>query len=226
VSVVATPTINVLIVDDHRVFAEALATALDLEPDITVGGMAGSVAEAVNAVERNRPDVALLDYQLPDGTGTEVCRAILTQSPETRAVFLTQFAEIAVLVEAVEAGASAFLAKTSTMAEVVKAVRQAREGETLLSATMLQTLLVHLQKARGPTAPDAAASVEPLTLRELDVLALLARGYSNARVAEELVLSPNTVRTHVQNILRKLGVRSKLAAVSLALQLGLVRVPQ
>lgn len=223
---VATPTINVLIVDDHRVFAEALATALDLEPDITVGGMAGSVAEAVNAVERNRPDVALLDYQLPDGTGTEVCRAILAQSPETRAVFLTQFAEIAVLVEAVEAGASAFLAKTSTMAEVVEAVRQAREGETLLSATMLQTLLVHLQKARGPAAPDAAASVEPLTLRELEVLAWLARGYSNAQVAEELVLSPNTVRTHVQHILRKLGVRSKLAAVSLALRLGLVRVPR
>ena len=222
---VTSPSIRVLVVDDHRVFAEALATALDLEPDIAVSGIAGSVAEALSAVERDRPDVALLDYQLPDGTGTEVCRAILAQSPETKAVFLTQFAEIAVLVEAVEAGASAFLAKTSSVAEVVEAVRQAREGETLLSATMLQTLLVHLQKARRPAAPDAAA-VEPLTLRELDVLALLARGHSNAQVAEELVLSPNTVRTHVQHILRKLGVRSKLAAVSLALQLGLVRVPQ
>ncbi len=222
----ARPAINVLIVDDHRVFAEALATALDLEPDISVCGMAGSVAEAAAAVERNRPDVALLDYQLPDGTGTEVCRAMLAQSPETKAVFLTQFAEIAVLVEAVEAGASAFLAKTSTVAEVVEAVRAARDGETLLSATMLQTLLVHLQKARGPAPTDAPSSIEPLTARELDVLAWLARGYSNAQVAEELVLSPNTVRTHVQNILRKLGVRSKLAAVSLALRLGLVRVPQ
>ena len=152
-AVVTSPSIRVLVVDDHRVFAEALATALDLEPDIAVSGIAGSVAEAVSAVERDRPDVALLDYQLPDGTGTEVCRAILAQSPETKAVFLTQFAEIAVLVEAVEAGASAFLAKTSSVAEVVEAVRQAREGETLLSATMLQTLLVHLQKARRPAAP-------------------------------------------------------------------------
>ncbi len=219
--------VRVLIVVDHRVFAEALATALGLEPDIGVVGTAGGVAEAVAVADRERPDVLLLDYQLPDGPGTEASRHILARMPETRTVLLTNFAEVSVLVEAVEAGVSAFLPKTSSFSEVADAIRAAHDGETLLSATMFQTLLAHLQNApETDTAPPASSPpVDPLTPRELDVLTLLARGHTTARVADDLVVSPHTVRTHVQNILRKLGVHSKLAAVSLALRLGLIQLP-
>lgn len=215
--------IRVLIVDDHQVFAEALATTLNFEQDIDVVAVSGTTADAVASAARERPDVVLLDYKLPDAPGTEACRAILARAPETRIVLLTSFAEVQVLMEAVEAGASAFLAKTSSFAEVAQAIRDARDGETLLSTTMLQTLLVHLQSAAWLAA--TAPPIDPLTRRELDVLALLARGHSNAQIAERLVVSPHTVRTHVQNILRKLGVHSKLGAVALALQLGLVQRP-
>jgi DNA-binding NarL/FixJ family response regulator len=222
----ARSTTDLLIFDDHRVFAEALATALDLEPDIDVVGIAGTVEEAIKVASRERPEVVLLDYRLPDGDGTETCRGILAGAPETRVVLLTSFAEIPVLVEAVDAGASAFLPKTSTFAEVTEAVRAARQGETLLSARMLQTLLAHLQSKNEAGAPPRTETpaVEPLTPRELDVLALLARGHSKPQAAEQLVVSPHTVRTHVQNILRELGVHSQLAAVSLALRLGLVQL--
>lgn len=219
--------ISVLIVDDHRVFAEALATALDLEHDIAVVGIAGSVSSAVELFERHRPGVVLLDYQLPDGNGPEACAAILKQAPDTWFVLLTGFAEVSVMMDAVEAGVSAFLAKTSSFAEVAQAVRAASVGETLLGPAMLQSLLRRMQEERvRPAGSDERAPAQArLTARELEVLSLVARGLSNAQVADELVISRHTVRTHVQNALTKLDAHSKLAGVWRAQELGLLRVP-
>jgi len=212
--------IRVLVIDDHAVFCQALSAVLALEPDIQVVGTGGSVREAVDGARTLQPDVVLLDVHLPDGSGVNAIRPIKADRPQTQIVVLTSDEEEDVLGSAVQAGVTGYLSKHEATAQVLQAVRAAARGEALIPPHLLGRLL------RGMRRPAPPAKSTPLTPKELQVLQELAQGQDNDRIATTLVMSPNTVRTHVQNILGKLNVHSKLEAVTLALREGWVRIPQ
>jgi DNA-binding NarL/FixJ family response regulator len=213
-------TIRVLVVDDHVVFSDALATILGTEPEIEVVGKGGTVREAISSARALQPDVVLLDVHMPDGSGIEAVAAIKKDRPQTQVVILTSDEDESVLRSAVQAGVTGYLSKHESAAQVVQAVRSAARGEALIAPYMLARLLQGLHKK------DEPAPTTPLTKRELEVLRELSLGHDNDAVATVLRMSPNTVRTHVQNILSKLKVHSKLEAVSRGIREGWVRIPQ
>ena len=183
-------------------------------------GKGGTVQEAIYAARALSPDVVLLDVHMPDGSGIEAAAAIKKGRPQTQVVILTSDEEESVLQSAIQVGVTGYLSKHETAAQVVQAVRSAARGEALIAPYMLARLLRGLQKKdeRGPATP--------LTPRELEVLRELSLGHDNESVAKTLKMSPNTVRTHVQNILSKLNVHSKLEAVSRGIREGWIRIPQ
>jgi DNA-binding NarL/FixJ family response regulator len=209
----------VLLVDDHAVFCDALSAILKLEPDIEVVGRGGSVHEAVEAARQLHPDVVLLDVHMPDGSGVEATARIKKERPQTQVVILTSDEEESVLRSAVEAGVTGYLSKHEAAPQVLQAVRSAAHGEALIAPYMLARLLEGLSRSTEPQPKT------PLSPRELRVLTELAAGRDNETIARTLRLSPNTVRTHVQNILSKLKVHSKLEAVAKAIREGWVRIP-
>jgi DNA-binding NarL/FixJ family response regulator len=213
-------TIRVLVVDDHVVFSDALATILGAEPEIEVVGKGGTVQEAISLARALQPDVVLLDIHMPDGSGIEAVAAIKKDRPQTQVVILTSDEDESVLRSAVQAGVTGYLSKHESAAQVVQAVRSAARGEALIAPYMLARLLQGLHKK------DQPAPTTLLTKRELEVLRELSLGHDNDAVATALRMSPNTVRTHVQNILSKLKVHSKLEAVSRGIREGWVRIPQ
>jgi DNA-binding NarL/FixJ family response regulator len=212
--------IRVLVVDDHAVFSDAIALILGSEPGIEVVGKGGSVREAIASAHALQPDVVLLDVHMPDGSGIEAAAAIKKDRPQTQVVILTSDEEESVLRSAVQAGVTGYLSKHESAAQVVAAVRGAARGEALIAPYMLARLLHGLQKK------DEPGPATPLTPRELEVLRELSLGRDNEAVAKSLKMSPNTVRTHVQNILAKLDVHSKLEAVSRGIREGWIRIPQ
>ena len=211
--------IRVLVVDDHAVFSDALATILRTESEIEVVGKGGTVREAIDLARALQPDVVLLDVHMPDGSGIEAATTIKKDRPETQVVILTSDEEEAVLRSAVQAGVTGYLSKHESAAQVVQAVRGAAQGEALIAPYMLARLL------RGMHRSDEPGPSTPLTPRELAVLRELSLGYDNESVGRRLTMSPNTVRTHVQNILGKLKVHSKLEAVSKGIREGWIRIP-
>jgi len=213
-------TIRVLLVDDHVVFSDALATILRTEPEIEVVGKGGTVQEAISMAYALQPDVVLLDVHMPDGSGIGAVAAIKQDRPQTQVVILTSDEEESVLRSAVQAGVTGYLSKHESAAQVVQAVRSAARGEALIAPYMLARLLHGLQKT------DEQGPATPLTKRELEVLRELSLGHDNDAVATALRMSPNTVRTHVQNILSKLKVHSKLEAVSRGIREGWIRIAQ
>lgn len=212
----ADETIKVLVVDDHQMFAQGIVKALEGEPGFEVVGIAGSVEEARSAARMRRPDVVLMDFELPDGDGAKATELIKTDRPETRVVMLTSYTDESVLVAAIEAGCSGYVTKHKAVEEVVAAVRAAFAGEALISPSMLARLLPKLRRSYRGLGSD-------LTPRELEVLRFLAEGLSNQTIAERLVISLHTVRNHVQNILTKLQAHSKLEAVAIAAREGIIR---
>ena len=209
--------VGVLVVDDHAVFAESLARTLGDEPDLTVVGAVGSAAEALAAVGHD-VDVVLVDFRLKDGDGVELTRMLLARAPHVSVVMLTASSDEAVLAAALEAGCTGFVTKSEPLETVVAAVRGAAAGEAVITPALLARLLPRLsprQRGRNPN----------LTSREREVLALVADGLTNPQIAKELFVSPDTVRNHVSSILSKLGAHSKLQAVAIAMQRGLVHPP-
>ena len=204
-----------MIVDDHDVLALALAQVLDSEPDLTVVGTARTIVEARGLVTSALPDVVLMDHRLPDGDGIAAISELRTLRSTTKYVVLTASTSDYALVSAIEAGASGFLSKSRGVDEVRSAVRAAHAGEAVISPEMLARLLPRLNRAREPNRTD-------LTDREQEVLTLLAEGLSNAVIAARLYVSVHTVRNHVANLSAKLGARSKLEALSIAVRLGLL----
>jgi two-component system, NarL family, response regulator DevR len=219
---VADSPIKVLVIDDHAVFCDGLTTILSLEPDIEVVGKGGSVREAVQSARILQPDVVLLDVHMPDGSGVEAAALIEKDRPQTQVVILTSDEDEAVLRSAVEAGVTGYLGKQESSAQVVQAVRSAAHGEALIAPYMLARLLHGMSRVGEPRGGTGS----PLTPRELAVLNELSLGHDNATVARALRMSPNTVRTHVQNILSKLYVHSKLEAVSKAVREGWIEIAQ
>jgi len=215
--------IRVLLVEDEHLVASLLARILAQEPDLHVVGVAGSVAEA-KALARERPDVVLMDYRLPDGTGADATRAIKARWPSARVVMLTAVADDETMMDSILAGADGYLTKDRAVGEVADAVRAARAGETLLPRSVILDIAARVVAARD--RPSERRPIEPLTARELDVLRALAEDLSSQQICERLVIAPNTLRTHVQNITGKLHVRSKLEAVAFALRHRLIEVPR
>lgn len=205
--------IRVLIVDDHRVLAELLAEALSKDDDIVVLGTVGTSAEAVATANSTRPDVVVLDYDLPDAEGVGTLTALNEAVPSARILILTSYSSPVVLNEVMDAGADGFVTKRNGSAEILAAVHAVASDQTPVSADMLRSVV---GSPAGRLGTD-------LTERELEILRIASLGRSNKAIAEELHLSVNTVRNHMQHVLTKLGAHSKLEATAIAARIGILR---
>lgn len=210
--------IRVFVVDDHQLFASSLAATLGAEPDMVIVGVANDIVGAERALAAAEPDVVLLDHRLPDGDGVAAIGR-LNLRHQAQFVMLTASTAEHVLIAAIEAGAAGFISKTRSLTDLTTAVRAAAAGEAVISPELLARLLPRLSGARTGIAPAK------LTQREVEVLQLVARGLSNAAIADELVVSVHTVRNHVANLSAKLAAHSKLEAVSVGLREGIISVP-
>lgn len=218
-------SIRVLVVDDQRLFVESMRMLLELEDDFDVVGEALDGDTAIERARSARPDVLVVDLRMPGLSGIEVTRRMKTDLPDVRVVILTAEDADAELTAAVEAGVDGYLLKSCAMQDLVGTIRRVVAGETVIPPSQLKSLLRSLtdRRQRQDMSPGEYLG-SFLTPREREVLRLLAAGRSNEAIAAELFISQNTVRTHVQNILSKLNVHSKLEAVAFALRHGLVDV--
>jgi DNA-binding NarL/FixJ family response regulator len=206
---------TVLLVDDQALVRGGLRLILETEPDLQVVGEAGDGAEAVRLAVELRPDVVLMDIRMPVLDGIAATRGTLEKVPDTRVMMLTTFDLDEYVVEAFRAGASGFVLKTAPPSQLVAAVRTIILGEALLAPTSTRRLIEQATRRVAPSPLLAS-----LSSREADVLRLLARGLSNAEIAEELFVEPSTVKTHVASVLAKLGVRDRVQAVVFAFENG------
>lgn len=210
--------IRVLVVDDQQLFAQGMLRLLEGDDGIAVVGVAASVEEAVKIGTAEKPDVVVLDWNLPDGTGADAARRLLAEDPSVKLVVLTGLTVETVLAGAVEAGCAAVLTKNRAFEEIVDAICSAHTGDVTISLSKLSSIVGRLQSPR----PGLGAN---LTSRELDVMGRLAEGLSNEAIAEVLTLSVHTVRNHVQSIIMKMKAHSKLEAVMKGLREGIIDVP-
>jgi NarL family two-component system response regulator LiaR len=209
--------IRILVADDHAVVRQGLRSFLGLQDDMEVVGEASDGAEAVDSVERLRPDVVLMDLAMPGVDGVEAIRRIHASRPETRVVVLTSFTDDTKVLPAVRAGAVGYLLKDVEPAELASAIRTVAAGQALLAPAVTARVLREIGGAGSDRAPGPS-----LTPRELEVLGLLARGLSNRQIAADLVLSEKTVKTHVSSILGKLRLADRTQAALYAVREGLV----
>jgi two-component system response regulator NreC len=206
---------TIVLADDHHVVRQGLRSLLEAEPDFSVVSEAGDGLEAAQLVERLQPDVLVLDLMMPGLNGLEVTRQVSQRSPRTHVVILSMHPNEAYVLEALRAGAAAYVLKESTSAELVRAVREAVAGRRYLSPPLSEHAIeAYMQKAESA----ALDPYETLTTREREVLHLVAEGHTNAEIAERLFISRRTVETHRANLMRKLGLRTQTALISYALQ--------
>jgi DNA-binding NarL/FixJ family response regulator len=214
--------IRILLVDQHSLFREVIKTVVEREWDLEVVGEARDGPEAATAAARLRPDIALVDADLRSRHGVHAATMILSKAKECRILILGEEGDQATLVEAVEAGARGYLTKQVPLGELIDAIRAIHKGETLIPRHMLGTLLSSLLGKRQER-DDARVRMARLTRREKEVLALLARGADNEMIASTLFISPQTARTHVQNLMSKLDVHSRLEAAAFLTQSGILQ---
>jgi DNA-binding NarL/FixJ family response regulator len=207
--------VRVLLCDDHTVFTDGLRAVLDCD-ELQVVGTVATAAGLEEAIERARPDVVLMDHQLPDGDGVSLTRQLADSHPEVRVVILTSATDEAVLIGALQAGATGFVTKHESATKVAEAAIAAAQGRVVVSSEVLSHLL-----PRAPALP--AEESRTLTSRELEVLELMGDGASSAEIGTRLFISRNTVRSHVQAVLNKLGAHTRLEAVVIATKSGLIR---
>ncbi len=208
--------IRVLITDDHSIVRKGIRALLATEADIEVVGEAGDGAEAATQAQALRPDVILMDLVMPKVDGIEATRRILAQQPGMRILVLTSFAADDKVFPAIKAGALGYLLKDSGPDDLVQAIHQVYRGEPSLEPSIARKVLLELSQP-----PKTPLTADPLTEREVGVLRLVAQGRSNRDIAEELVITEMTVRTHVSNILSKLHLASRTQAALYALREGL-----
>jgi DNA-binding NarL/FixJ family response regulator len=209
---------SVLLADDQALVRAGFALILNAEPDLEVVGEAADGEAAVDLVTELRPDVVLMDVRMPGLDGIEATRRIVGAVPATKVLMLTTFDLDEYVVAAFRAGASGFLLKTAPRDQLVAAVRTVQAGEALLAPLSTRKLIEQFAQP-----PEEAPALAALTVRERDVLGLLARGLSNAEIASELVVEPSTVKSHVASLLAKIDCRDRIQAVVFAYESGLVR---
>lgn len=214
--------IKLVIVDDHALFREGLASIIQAEPDIEVSGLAGSVQEAVEVVHTLKPDIILMDFTLPDGNGADATRLVLEKHPECKIIFLTMSDSDENLFAAIRSGAKGYLVKNMSPSKLVTTIRSVQRGESALSRSMTLRLMEELSRTKEPEHLDHA-SLKKLTRRELDVLRELTTGETNKEIAKRLYLSENTVKYHVHSILEKLDLSNRRAAANFAKKQGLTK---
>ncbi|MDW8233832.1 MAG: response regulator transcription factor [Roseiflexaceae bacterium] len=216
----SSPLARVLIVDDHELARAGLAAVLAREPGIEVVGEAGDGAAALDFVARHPVDLVMMDLQMPGMDGIEATRRIKALRPAISIIVVTVLAKPDALMEALRAGVAGYLLKDASRREIIGAVRQVLHGEAFLNPDLVLQTLRRLAHA---TSGDDTPPIEPLTPREQQVLRLLMQGKTNREIARELIISPGTVKVHVEHIIAKLGVSDRTQAAVRALELGLVR---
>ncbi|MFF3668425.1 response regulator [Microtetraspora malaysiensis] len=214
-------TINVVVADDQELVRSGFSMILDAQPDISVVAEAGDGAEAIEAVRRHAPDVLLLDIRMPRMDGIEAARVVCDET-DTKVLMLTTFDQDDYVYDALHAGASGFLLKDVRRDDLVHAVRVVAAGDSLLAPAVTRRLIDDMVR-RQPRPAIAPVGLDVLTDRERETLVLLGRGLSNAEIAAELVVSEHTVKTHVSNVLMKLGLRDRVQAVVAAYESGLLQ---
>ena len=214
--------IRLVIADDQALVRDGFCSILNREPDMEVVAEAADVAQAVAAVTRTRPDVALLDVRMPVMDGLQAGRRILAAPGPPRVLMLTTFDADEYVYEALRSGASGFLLKDVRSGQLVEAVRTVAAGQSLLSPSITRKLIERFILA-GPAAQEPPRELSDLTPREREVLLLIAEGLANAEIAARLYLSEATVKTHVNRLLAKLGLRDRVQAVVLAYESGIIK---
>jgi two-component system, NarL family, response regulator DevR len=200
-------TIRIFLLDDHEIVRDGLRSLLETADGFEVVGEASNAAEAIARIPPTQPDVAILDVQLPDGSGVEVCREIRSAHPEIQCLMLTSFADDEALFEAIVAGASGYLLKQVRGTDIVDAVRRVAEGQSLLDPSVTKRVLDWM---REPRAEDERLA--GLTGQERKILALIAEGLTNRQIAERMFLAEKTVKNYVSNLLAKLGMQRRTQA--------------
>jgi DNA-binding NarL/FixJ family response regulator len=216
-------SLRVLVADDQHLLRAGISGILNAAPDIQVIGEAGDGEQAVELAAAHHPDVTLMDIRMPVLDGIEATRRIITAAPDAKILMLTTFDLDAYVYEALDGGASGFLLKDTPPRQLMEAVRTVAAGDTLLAPAITRRLVARFTARPIPTAEDPK-SLANLTIREREVLALVAEGLTNHEIAHRLHIGPGTAKTHVRNLLTKLDARDRVHLVILAYRTGLVDV--
>jgi DNA-binding NarL/FixJ family response regulator len=207
-------SLRVFLLDDHEVVRSGLRALLEASGDIDVVGEAGTVEEALARIPPTRPNVAVLDVRLPDGSGIEVCREIRSRWSDIACLMLTSYADDEALFAAVMAGAAGYLLKRVGSTDLVDAVRRAGDGQSLLDPALIERVLERLRKG-----PDEDSRLASLTPQERRILELITEGRTNRQIAESMILAEKTVKNYISNLLAKLGVERRTQAATFAVRL-------
>ncbi|MBI4986314.1 MAG: response regulator transcription factor [Rhodocyclales bacterium] len=215
--------IRVLLVDDHTLFRSGIKVLLQRQPDFEVVGEAGDGLEGVKRAKSLQPDVVLLDLHMPGISGREAVQLIVEEAPASRVVMLTVSEDADDLLDTLRAGAQGYLLKNIDADFLIDAVRRAADGEAVMSAQMTAKLMQNVRGAAKAPAAPVAADHDKLSPREREILTFLAKGASNKEIARSLDLAESTVKIHLQGILKKLGMTSRVQAAVYAVEHGLVK---
>lgn len=215
-------TIRLLLVDDQALFREGLRTLLSVYPELSVVGEAANGEEALQQAEILRPDVVLMDLRMPVLDGVTATRRLKETRPSSRVIILTTFDDDEYVFDGLRAGAVGYLLKDVSSEKLVEAIRTTARGESFLQPNIAAKLVAEFARMDETATPQAQQLVEPLSQRELEILALLAEGASNKEIAAELFIAEGTVKNHVTNILSKMGVRDRTQAALKAREMGLI----
>jgi DNA-binding NarL/FixJ family response regulator len=213
-------TIRVVLVDDQTLVRQGIRSLLELAPDVSVVGEGGDGDAGIAAIRRDRPDVVLLDVRMPRKSGIEVLRELQASGELPPTILLTTFDDDELLLESVKAGAKGYLLKDVSLEALTDAIRAVAAGETLIRPAVTERVLRGLEHVRRDF--ETLSPPDPLTKREVEVLRLMAGGYSNREIAEALGAAEGTVKNHASSILSKLGVRDRTRAVLTALERGYI----
>lgn len=215
---------QILIIDDHPLFREGIKTILARDSRFDVIDEAGTIKEGLEKVYRLKPNVALVDISLPDGTGMELARKIRQQSPDTNIMILSMHSKIDYIVEAFQAGATGYVVKESAAERLAQGVEAVAAGEYYLDSSISQEVVAKLMKSPVKEAKVSDSGYGKLSAREQEIMRLLAEGVSKADIADQLCISVKTVENHRTNIMRKLDIHNAMELVRYAARLGLIDV--